>query len=282
MNNRCSRNMPLEPTPLDRTPILAYNPSMKLWFKRILVAVVIIASVALAIRYHRQVLAFLGDEAQIQAWLDQLGPLGPLGAIALNALQVVVAFIPGYVTQVASGFFFGYPKGAVYGVIGMLLGGAIAVGLARLLGRPLVVRMVGEDRLNRWEHVARLDSLPIWFILMLAPFGDVPYYIAGLTSLPIWKIIAVAALVRTPSVLIATAVGAGVIDYRNPFFIAGVVIVVIVAVVALRYQTRIERFVDEVLLPRALKLTARRRPSDVVPATPVLAAESQDYDAASN
>ena len=82
--------------------------------------------------------------------------------------------------------------------------------------------------------------------------------------------------------LIATAVGAGVIDYRNPFFIAGVVIVVIVAVVALRYQTRIERFVDEVLLPRALKLTARRRPSDVVPSTPVLAAESQDYDAASN
>ncbi len=282
MNNRCNRNMPMEPTPLDRTPILAYNPSMKLWFKRILVAVVIIAGVALAIRYHRQVLAFLGDEAQIQAWLDHLGPLGPLGAIALNALQVVVAFIPGYVTQVASGFFFGYPKGAVYGVIGMLLGGVIAVGLARLLGRPLVVRMVGEDRLNRWEHVARLDSLPIWFILMLAPFGDVPYYIAGLTSLAIWKIIAVAALVRTPSVLIATAVGAGVIDYRNPFFIAGVVIVVIVAVVALRYQSRIERFVDEVLLPRALKLTARRRPSDVVPATPVLAAESQDYDAASN
>ena len=42
-----------------------------------------------------------------------------------------MAFIPGYVTQVASGFLFGYPKGAVYGVIGMLLGGVIAVGLAR-------------------------------------------------------------------------------------------------------------------------------------------------------
>ena len=69
-----------------------------------------------------------------------------------------MAFIPGYVTQVASGFLFGYPKGALYGVIGMLLGGVIAVGLARLLGRPLVVRMVGEARLNRWEHVARLDS----------------------------------------------------------------------------------------------------------------------------
>lgn len=255
---------------------------MKLWFKRILIAVVILIGVALSVRHHRQVLDFLGDEAQIQAWLDQLGPLGPLGAIALNALQVVVAFIPGYVTQVASGFLFGYPKGALYGVIGMLVGGVIAVGLARLLGRPLVVRMVGEARLNRWEHVARLDSLPIWFILMLAPFGDVPYYIAGLTSLAIWKIIAVAALVRTPSVLIAVAVGAGVIDYRNPVFIVGVAIVVIVALLAIRYQSRLERFVDEALLPWALKLTTRRRPSDATPATPFLAVESQDYDAASN
>ena len=117
---------------------------------------------------------------------------------------------------------------------------------------------------------------------MLAPFGDVPYYIAGLTSLAIWKIIAVAALVRTPSVLIAVAVGAGVIDYRNPYFVAGVVIVVIVALLALRYQSRLERFVDEVLLPRALKLTARRPSSEAAPVTPLLAAESQDYDAASN
>ena len=42
--------------------------------------------------------------------------------------------------------------------------------------------------------------------------------------------------VRTPSVLIAVAVGAGVIDYRNPFFIAGVVIVVTIAL--LRSDTR--------------------------------------------
>ena len=56
---------------------------------------------------------------------------------------------------------------------------------------------------------------------MLGPFGDIPYYIAGLTSLPIWKIIAVAVLVRAPSVFISAAVGAGVIDYRNPVFYRG-------------------------------------------------------------
>ena len=142
---------------------------MKTWLKRLLVAVIVLAAVILAVRYHRQVLALLGDEAQIEAWLAQLGPWGPLGIIALNALQVVVAFIPGYVMQVAAGFFFGFPLGAVYGIVGMALGGIIAIGLARWLGRPLVVRMVGETRLDRWEHVAHLDSLPIWFISCLAP-----------------------------------------------------------------------------------------------------------------
>jgi hypothetical protein len=115
---------------------------------------------------------------------------------------------------------------------------------------------------------------------MLGPFGDIPYYIAGLTSLPIWKIIAVAALVRTPSVFISAAVGAGVIDYRNPLFIAGVVIFFIAAVIGIRYQSRVERFVDEVLLPGALKLGDRLRLPGGAPASPHTTTESQDYDAA--
>lgn len=271
----------MEPRLLDSLSLLAYNSDMKIWWKRILVAVLLIAGVILAIRYHRQVLDFLGDQAQVEAWLDQLGPLGPLGLIALNALQVVVAFIPGYITQVAGGFLFGFPLGAIYGIIGMALGGVIAISLSRWLGRPLVVRMVGETRLERWEKVAHLNSLPIWFILMLGPFGDIPYYIAGLTTLPIWKIIAVAALVRTPSVFIAAAVGAGVIDYRNPFFIAGVIVLVIVALVAVRYRGRLERFVDEALLPQVIRLTHRSSGSETSPAVARVAVEKQDYDAAS-
>jgi uncharacterized membrane protein YdjX (TVP38/TMEM64 family) len=238
--------------------------------------------VALAVRYHREVLAFLSDETQIEAWLTQLGPWGPLGIIALNSLQVIVAFIPGYVMQVAAGFFFGFPVGAVYSIVGMAIGGAVAIGLARWLGRPLVVRMVGETRLNRWEHVARLDSLPVWFILMLGPFGDIPYYIAGLTSLPIWKIIAVAVLVRTPTVFVSAAVGAGVIDYRNPFFIAGAAVFIVLAVLAMRYQSRFEGWIDQVVLPRVLQRTARSDSADPAPPPAVLITERQDYDAASH
>ena len=233
---------------------------MNVWLKRALAVVAVIAVGALVVRYNREVLAFLGDEAAVQAWVIRLGPLGPLGVIALNAIQVIIAFIPGYVMQLVAGFLYGWPMGAVYATVGMLIGGFIAVMLARVFGRPLVIRMVGEKRVDRWERVARLDSLALWFILMLAPFGDVPYYIAGLTSLAIWKIIAIAAFVRTPSVILAVLVGSGAVSWRSPWVIGAFAVMFVIALIALRYQSRIERWVDETLLTVVLRWTSKRAP----------------------
>lgn len=243
---------------------------MNVWVKRILAVVAVLAVGALIVRYNREVLAFLSDEAAVQAWVIQLGPLGPLGVIALNAIQVIIAFIPGYVMQLVAGFLYGWPMGAVYSTVGMLIGGFIAVLLARIFGRPLVIRMVGEKRVDRWEHVARLDSLAIWFILMLAPFGDVPYYIAGLTSLAIWKIIAIAAFVRTPSVILAVLVGSGAVSWRSPWVIGGFGVMVVIALIALRYQSHIERWVDERLLTVVLRWSSSR--------APIKPQETQEHD----
>lgn len=246
---------------------------MTLWIKRALLVALALAALAVAIRYHREIIAFLGNEEQLEAWLDQLGPLGPLAVIALNALQVVVAFIPGYAMQVASGYLYGFPMGAIYGAIGMAIGGIIAMTLARVYGRPLVVRMVGEGRMQRWEDVAHLNSLPIWFFLMLGPFGDVPYYIAGLTTLAIWKVVAVALLLRTPSVFVAAAVGAGLVDWRSPWIIGGAALLLLAGLLAVRYQSRLESWVDQTLLPRVVRLGARHLPAGEVSEPPLEAVE---------
>jgi uncharacterized membrane protein YdjX (TVP38/TMEM64 family) len=205
--------------------------------------------------------------------------LGPLGVVALNAIQVVVAFIPGYAMSMASGFLYGFPMGAVYGAIGMAIGGIIAMLLARAYGRPLVARMVGDQRMQRWESVARLNSLPIWFFLMLGPFGDVPYYIAGLTTLAIWKIIAIALLLRTPSIFVAAAVGAGLVDWRSPWVIGGAAVLMIIGAVAVRYQGRIESFVDRQVLPKVVKLGTKHAPAHPTIDAPLEVAE---YDAAAH
>lgn len=206
------------------------------------------------IRYAQPMMRFLSDEPRVQAWLDQLGPLGPLGVIALNALQVVIAFIPGYAMQIAAGFLYGFPLGALYGAVGMTLGGVIAMSLARLYGRPLVVRMIGHSRMARWEDVTRLNSLPIWVFMMFGPFGDVPYYIAGLTRLPVWKVIVVAVLVRTPAVMIAAAVGAGLLNWRSPWIIGSTVVIMLIGALVVFNQARLERWIDQHILPRLARL----------------------------
>ena len=247
------------------------------WIKYGLLVVLLLIAAVWAARYARPVYDFLSNEQLLEAWLDRLGPLGPLAIVALNALQVIVAFIPGYAMMIASGYLYGFPLGAVYGVIGMVLGGLIAISLARRFGRPFVVRMVGESRLEHWEGVARLDSLPVWFLLMLGPFGDVPYYIAGLTSLAIWKILAIALVLRTPSSFVAAAVGAGLVDWRSPWVIGGAGVLMLLAAIVLRNQRRIERWVDNTVLPWVTKL-AEQRAAASRPADPPV--EAVEFDAA--
>lgn len=215
----------------------------------------LLATAALAValvifRYRQPLLALATDQETLQAWVERLGPWGPLGLVGISAFQVVFAFVPGPVIQVVGGYLFGWFAGALFGVIGMMLGGAIAMTLSRLFGRPLVRWMIGAERLARWERVARLNSLPIWFVLMLGPFGDVPYYIAGLTSLPVWKIVAVAAFVRGPSVIVAAAIGAGVIPRNSPIVVLLVILAGVIMLLAVRYQRQIEAWVDHHLLQR--------------------------------
>jgi len=217
---------------------------MRPWLKWILLVVLLAVVAVLAVRYWREVAAFLSNPEEVRAWLARLGPLGPLGLIAFNTIQVVVAPIPGYPVQIAAGYLFGWWRGSLYSVVGMILGGLLAMTLARVYGRPLVQRVVGADRLERWEQVAHLNSLAIWFVLMLGPLGDAPYYLAGLTRLPVLKLLAIVLLVRTPSVIVSAALGAGLISWRSPWFIGGATVFIVLGILAGLNEHRIERWLS--------------------------------------
>ena len=217
---------------------------MRAWLKWILLVAVLAVVAVLSVRYWREVAAFLSNPDELRAWLARLGPLGPLGLIAFNAIQVVLAPVPGYPVQIAAGYLFGWWQGSLYAVAGMILGGLLAMTLGRVYGRPLVERVVGAERLERWEKVAHLNSLAVWFVLMLGPLGDAPYFIAGLTKLPIWKLLLVVLLVRTPSVMVSAALGAGVISWRSPWFIAGATLFIVLGILAGLNEQRIEEWLS--------------------------------------
>lgn len=173
-------------------------------------ALIVLAGMITAAWVYREPLtAHLRNVDEARAWFHELGVFGPLILIAINALQIVVAPIPGYVVQIAAGWVYGVWPGALYGTIGLALGAFLSMSLARLLGRPFALRVLGAERLARWEHAIHADRFWLWALLFLGPVGDVPYILAGLSRFPIPRLVLLALVIRTPGVVGATALGAG-------------------------------------------------------------------------
>ncbi|MCO6450631.1 MAG: TVP38/TMEM64 family protein [Caldilineales bacterium] len=237
-------------------------PSLKLTRQQWIAIILVIALIALAFYFRDTLALYLSSLDEAKAWLQGLGALGPIVLILINALQIVIAPIPGYVVQVAAGWIYGVWPGALYGTIGLALGATIAMSISRVLGRPFVTRMFGNERIDRWEHVIHADSGWLWAVLFLGPVGDLPYFLGGLSQYPIPKMVGIAVLVRGPSVLLAAAVGAGLVAldidvicqwlYARPYVIAlAGVLALSVLYLAFRYGGRVRDALEQRLLSRA-------------------------------
>lgn len=223
---------------------------MKTSHKRWLLALLLVALAVPLVVYWRPLMTLLRDRGQLRAWLHDLGPWGPLALIALNAAQIVLAPVPGQLVQAVAGYLFGLWPGAIYGTLGMALGGTLSMSLGRFYGRPLVALLVGSERLARWERLAHADSPLVWCVLMLPPFGDIPFLVAGLSRVPIWKVLGITLVVRGPSVVLYAAVGAGAIS--GPPYLLGTIVMalVLIAVLGLLYGARVQVWIEERLLGR--------------------------------
>lgn len=163
-------------------------------------------------RWAGEALRFLEQEEALIRFVGWLGWAGPPALIAINALQIVVAPLPNYAIFVVAGLLYGPLWGSVYGIGGMLLGGVSAMLLTRRFGRPLAERMVGAERLARWDEMQATQSILSWTILFLAPVGDLPYFLAGLSHVGVSKVVLISALTRGPTIFLIASAASGATD----------------------------------------------------------------------
>ncbi len=198
----------------------------------------------------------IGDRARFQAFVDELGWFGPIALVLFNALQIIVAPVPGYFVQLAAGFLYGPWWGGLWSTIGLFIGSMTAMWLARTYGRPLVERVIGENRLHHWEDIIHSDSLFVWFILLLGPTGDAPYYLAGLSQVRFVHVALITLLIRVPSVFVAAAVGAGTVVLTWWQFTLILVAVGLFAFVLLQYKEFLVAWMDRFLKKLTQRYTA--------------------------
>jgi uncharacterized membrane protein YdjX (TVP38/TMEM64 family) len=180
----------------------------------------------------------LEDKEKVKRFLKAAGPLAPLVFISVQALQVVMAPIPGEATGFIGGYLFGVPLGMLYSTIGLTLGSIMAFGLGRWLEHKFVERVVSRETLERFDFLMERQGALIAFFLFVVPGFPKDYlcFILGL-SLMSWKLFLLLSTVgRLPGTLMLTLQGAKV--YDGNYLFTGVLIVSCLALAGALYYFR--------------------------------------------
>lgn len=211
---------------LGETRVFASARSRRRFVVHTVVVAVALVAATLVVRRH---LAFLTDTAALRSFVRGYGVWSPVVFVCLQALQVVVAPVPGQVLAVVAGYLFGPWWGTLYNVVGVTIGSAVAFWLSRRFGRTYVERIVHEEALRRFDAVDDDRARVTLFLLFLIPGlpDDVICFAGGLTRIPLWQLVVLAAVGRTPAFLLANVVG-GLLGAGRP--LAAAVLTVVLAV----------------------------------------------------
>ncbi len=149
------------------------------------------------------------DRHFLKQTLRDLGAFGPVLFIALQALQVIIAPVPGGVTGLLGGYLFGEWLGFLYSTIGMTIGSLAAFGIARWLGAHTVRRLVSPEGWRRLGFIVEAEGAIICFVIFLIPFPkDIACYLFGLSPMPFWVFAITSTLGRLPDTWVLSAQGA--------------------------------------------------------------------------
>ncbi len=192
----------------------------------------------------------LNDLSQIKLFITQSGTLGPFLIILLQALQVIFVPIPGQITGLISGYFFGPYMGTVYSIIGLSIGSFIAFYLSRTLGQPFVEKIVPKRTLDRFHHISNSKKISIIFIVFLVPMfpDDAICFISGLTKIKIRTLMLTAVLGRIPGCFIANVIGNGVAVSKTQTVAIFVVVALVFFLFIHRHKDSLENSLNKYIL----------------------------------
>ena len=221
-------------------------------WKRLLGYGVLVLTTCLLLYYYRDVhlilrktIHFFSNTERLKEFIDSFGWYAPLVFIGLQALQVVAAPVPGEITGFLGGYLFGMGPGLAYSTIGLTLGSLLAFLISRRLGMPFVSRFVGQETLQKFDHLMRRQGALFSFIIFIIPGTPKDYFclLLGLSPMNILTFLVVSTFGRFPSTLFLTMQGQAVRseDYRVFFLALGAALIIIV--LAVIYRGQINRWI---------------------------------------
>jgi uncharacterized membrane protein YdjX (TVP38/TMEM64 family) len=134
--------------------------------------------------------ALSGDTDALRADLKGLGASGVVLVLALALVHAIVWY-PAEILNAAAGFVYGFWGAMALMMTGWLLNGILCHQIGRHAGRPVLNRLLREDRLERWEAAVERGGVTLLLAVRLVPI--IPFslisYVAGSARVPLPRFI---------------------------------------------------------------------------------------------
>ena len=174
----------------------------------------------------KKIISLSKDPKEFRLMVNNVGIWGKFIMIGISAFQIIVAVIPGEPIEIASGYAFGWFWGAVYCLIGTIIGQMIVFLFAKKYGIDFVKIFVSEEKLKKMGFLK--DNKKIYlstFFIFLIPGTpkDVLSYAAGITTIKLIPFLLISGIARIPSVVSST-IGGSYLGTKN-YTMAAIVLI---------------------------------------------------------
>jgi Uncharacterized conserved protein len=226
--------------------------------KNLIIAAILILIIILVILFRDDIAAAwyfasvtLNTPEKMRSFVMSFGYFAPLIFLVVQITQVIVAPIPGNVVTLVGGALFGVYLGTILSCIGILMGSVIAFYIARVFGKPLVIKLVGNQIYEKYGRVFNKKGVLVLFLIFLFPFfpDDALCLLAGLSQLPFTTFLLLITAGRLPGTITSVLVGSGALKLNMIQWIIVAAVSAVVLFVSIRYGSKIEDW-----LYRKLKL----------------------------
>lgn len=222
---------------------VSHKDKLKLIVAVALLAALLVAGIVLAaMGYLSSLWSFFNSAFEnrdsLRDYLRTWGAWAPIVFIGIQALQVLVAPIPGELTGAVGGFLFGAPLNILYSSVGLTVGSVLAFLASRIIGLPLVKLVVSQDTLEKFhfltEPKGEIATL-IFFIIPGFP-KDILSYLLGLSPMPLLTFTLVCAVGRIPGTILLSVGGSAL--YKQNWTLLAVLGAICLVVFTFAYLKR--------------------------------------------
>lgn len=184
------------------------------------------------------------DRRQLNTLISAAGFWAPGVFVLLQALQVILAPVPGEATGFIGGYLFGAAGGFFYSTLGLTLGSWINFLIGRWLGLRYVRKFVSPQNLAKFDGLLKRQGVILVFVLFLFPGfpKDLLSLLLGLSAMPLKLFLLLSTFGRMPGTLALSLQGALVYEARYGFMAALTAVFMVLIVLCIMYRESVYRW----------------------------------------